>query len=89
MTFWSKWWRRGRLTKSETEIRQIHRISSEVVRIILSEVGEPVLLETLAKLKKNREEKGESDYTSLGDIWMAARERTEELMKKQRAEICH
>lgn len=74
------------LTKEEVEreVRQAHRLSETVVWAILSQVGEPVLREVLAALETNRKETCEANYTSLAEIWVAAKKRYEEVEKK-----CH
>lgn len=87
MKLWKRWknWKRSgrRVTVTEKEIRQVHRLSYAVVRIILADVGESVLRTTLEGMKKNREEKGESDYTSLAEIWLTAQERWRKLEERQ------
>lgn len=81
---WKRWRRRSRkLTVTEKEIRQVHRLKTEVAHTILAEVGEPILTAVLDELRKNRKEKGESDYTSLAEIWLLARERSENLRRDQ------
>lgn len=74
---WRNW--TYRRTQEEKDLLQVHQISQEVVRVILSTVGEPVLRETLMKLEKNWEKKGESDYTSLAEIWLDAQARVKKL----------
>lgn len=71
-SLWWKWSRRR--TPEERDLMQVHRLSQEVVRVILARVGEPVLRETLRVLEENRTKKGESDYTSLAEIWLKADE---------------
>ncbi len=83
MNLWQRWRRRPRakLTTSEKEIRQVHRITREVVHTMLAEVGEDVLRETIAELEKNRKETGESNYTSLAEIWLGAKARAKALRR--------
>lgn len=79
---WKFWRRRNRLTHEQMDLRQVHRLNREVVSTILAEVGEPILLAVLAKMKENREEKGESDYTSLGEIWLEAKKKYRSLSRR-------
>lgn len=83
---WRRWQRsRKGVTATERELRQVHRIRKEVVWMILSEVGEDVLRCTLKTMERNRKERGEADYTSLAEVWIASKKKkSEEPLKTSR-----
>ncbi len=70
---WRNWTHRR--TPEERDLLQVHRLAQEVVRVILSTMGEPILWDTLENLEKNRKEKGGVDYTSLAEMWLKAQDK--------------